>query len=189
MSAVAAMFSPQILSINWQERQKASCQGRSLAMELELSDAIPMPIPELSAEGLLPEGVYDCTPAEVRERFGRFQESDRRPRLFARLEELVQVMGRSGLFEALVIDGSFITAKPAPNDIDLVAVLRPGHDFEQDLLMAQYALVSRPLLRGRFGFDVVLAEAGSPLYYTAIEFFSRVRESTHRRKGLLRVPL
>ena len=94
-----------------------------------------MPIPTLDTDGLLPAGIFDCTLAELRERFGRFQVSDQRTRLFARLEELVAAMQRSGLFEALLVDGSFVTAKPAPNDIDLVAVLRPGHDFERDLPM------------------------------------------------------
>ena len=32
---------------------------------------------------------------------------------------------------------SLVTAKPAPNDIDLVAVLRPGQDFERDLPMSE----------------------------------------------------
>ena len=96
-------------------------------------------------------------------------------------------MTRSGLFESLLIDGSFITAKPAPNDIDLVAVLRPGHIFERDLPMSEYALVSRTLLRRRFAFDIIVAERESQLYRTYVEFFSRVRENPEARKGLLRL--
>ena len=148
-----------------------------------------MPIPELNEDGLLPKGVFDCTLAEVRQRFGAFQVSDRRPRLFARLEELIQAMRLSGLFEAILIDGSFVTLKTAPNDIDLVAVLAPGHSFEAQLSMFDYALVSRPLLRRRFGFDVLLARRGSALYDSYVEFFSLVREATHPRKGLLRLQL
>lgn len=148
-----------------------------------------MPIPALNTDGFLPAGVFDCTLPELRERFGRFQISDQRTRLFARLEELVAAMQRSGLFEALLVDGSFVTAKPAPNDIDLVAVLRPGHDFERDLPMSEYALVSRAMLRRQFGFDVVIAERTSQLYSTYVEFFSRVRENPDVRKGLLRLSL
>src|ERR1039458_6773384 len=122
-----------------------------------------MPIPSLNADGLLPPGIFDCTLAEVRERFGSFQISDRRRRLFARLEELFAAMQRSGLFNALLVDGSFVTGKSAPNDIDLVAVLRPGHDFERDLPMSEYALVSRAMLRRRFAFDVLIAEQDSQL--------------------------
>ena len=146
-----------------------------------------MPIPILDAEGLLPAGVHDCSLEELRKGFGCFQGSDRRPRLFARLEELVAAMRHSDLFEALLIDGSFVTSKEAPNDVDVVAVLRPGHDFERDLPISEYALVSRTLLHRRFGFDVVIAERDGVVYHTYVEFFSRVRESPELRKGVLRL--
>jgi len=125
-----------------------------------------MPIPALNADGFLPVGVYDCTLSELRGRFGAFHDSNQRPRLFARLEEFISALRQSGLFEELLVDGSFVTAKPSPNDIDLVAVLRSGHDFERDLPMSEYALVSRTHLRRRFGFDVILAERDTQLYRT-----------------------
>jgi len=146
-----------------------------------------MPIPPQNADGLLPAGIYDCSLDEIRTRFGNFQGSDRRLRLFERLGELVATMRRSGLFEAVLVDGSFVTQKP--NDVDLVAVLRPGHDFERDLPISEYALVSRVLLRRRFGFDVVVAERDSVVYETYVEFFSRVREAPELRKGMLCVRL
>jgi hypothetical protein len=82
-----------------------------------------MPIPALNTDGFLPVGTFDCTLQEIRECFGKFQGSDHRSRLFTRLQELFEGMQRSGLFEALLVDGSFVTAKPAPHDIDPVAVL------------------------------------------------------------------
>ena len=148
-----------------------------------------MGIPALNSDGFLPTGVFECSLAEVQDRFGSFQVSDARPRLFERLEALVVAMQRSGLFEILLLDGSFVTGKPAPNDIDLVAVLRPGHDFERDLPTSEYALVSRTLLRRRFAFDIIVAERDSQLYKTYVEFFSRVRENPAARKGLLRLTL
>src|SRR2546427_206024 len=72
---------------------------------------------------------------------------------------LAVAMGRSGLFEAILLDWSFVTAKEAPNDIDLIAVLPPEHNFERDLAMSEYVMVSRPLLKRRFGVDAVLARA------------------------------
>jgi hypothetical protein len=148
-----------------------------------------MPIPALSAEGFLPSGIFESSLAELKMRFGTFQGSEHRSHLFERLEALILAMRSSGLFEMLLIDGSFVTAKPAPNDIDLIAVLRPGHNFERDLPMSEYALVSRAMLRRRFGFDVVIAEQDSSLYKTYVEFFSRVREAPDARKGLLRLRL
>jgi len=101
----------------------------------------------------------------------------------------VTAIRRCNLFEAILIDGSFVAEKAVPNDIDLIAVLHPGHDFERGFSMFEYALLSRHLLRKRFGFDVVLVERGSALYDKAVEFFERVRESTDLRKGLLRLPI
>ena len=98
-------------------------------------------------------------------------------------------MQGSGLFDALLVDGSFVTAKPAPHDIDIIAVLRPGHHFERDLPMSEYAMVSRTMLARRFRFDVIIAENDSAIYKTYLEFFSRVRELPDLKKGLLRVVL
>ena len=89
----------------------------------------------------------------------------------------------------MLLDGSVVTGKPSPKDIDVVAVLRSGHDFERDLPMSEYALVSRILLRRRFGFDIIVAERESQLYKKYVEFFSRVRENPEARKGLLRLTL
>jgi hypothetical protein len=148
-----------------------------------------MPIPTLNSDGLLPPGIIECTLAEIKASFARFMDSDQRRRLFVRLEELHNAMRRSGMFKALLIDGSFVTNKHLPNDIDLVAVLLSGHDFERDLPMSEYALVSRAMLRRRFGFDVMIAEEDSQLYETYIDFFSRVRDNPGVHKGILRVNL
>ncbi len=148
-----------------------------------------MPIPELNEHGLLPPGVHACTLDEIKIRFGSFVGSDRRVHIFAKLIELVSALKRSGLFEALLLDGSFVTAKTAPNDIDAIALLRKGHDFERDLPISEYGLVSRTLLYRRFGFDVMVAQSGSSVYAAYLEYFSRVREAPALRKGLLQVEI
>ena len=148
-----------------------------------------MPIPALSSDGLLPPGVHETTLAEIQERFGVFRGNEQRPRLFIHLAELVAAMQRSNLFETLLVDGSFVTAKLTPNDIDIIAVLQPGHDFERDLPMSEYALVSRGMLSRRFRFDVIVAEKASAVYTAYVEFFSRVREAPELRKGILSITL
>jgi hypothetical protein len=148
-----------------------------------------MSIPALTAEGLLPPGIFECSLGEVKQRFGAFGGSDRRVQLFTKLEEVVLAMIASTLFDSLIIDGSFVTTKRLPNDIDCIAVLRPGHDFERELLVGEYALVSRARLRRRFGFDVMVAEKDSSLYRTYVEFFSRVRQAPNLKKGMLRLRL
>ena len=49
-----------------------------------------MPIPNLSEQGLLPPGIYDCSLEEIGERFGTFQSTDRRPRLYEKLQAFLQ---------------------------------------------------------------------------------------------------
>jgi hypothetical protein len=148
-----------------------------------------MPIPALNANGLLPPGVHDCTLQELRLRFGIFQSSDRRPGLFARLKQLVAELRRSELFSAVIVDGSFVTAKVAPEDIDLIVTLRPGHNWLAVLRPNDYALVSRPKLHRRYGFDVLIAMDGDKNNERYVEFFGRVREDASVRKGMLRIVL
>src|SRR5438105_4983151 len=102
-----------------------------------------MPIPPLDEHGLLPTGIHDCTLDELRVRFGSFQDSDRRPQLFQKLQTLVAEARTAGFLRGLLIDGSFVTAKSNPNDIDLVIILPLAHDVGADLRPAQYALVSK----------------------------------------------
>ena len=148
-----------------------------------------MPIPQLSNNGLLPAGIHVTTLNEIRERFGTFHGSDRRVLLFGRLVQLSSELRQSGLFSALIVDGSFVTAKPAPADIDIIVIFHPNHDWAADLGPSDYALVSRTALRRRFGFDVFLAKAIGGAYERYVEFFGRVREDSSVRKGMLRITL
>jgi hypothetical protein len=148
-----------------------------------------MPIPALTSDGFLPEGVHDCTLAELRERFGQFQATDVRCRLFERLERFVREATATGLVAEIIIDGSFVTEKDSPNDIDLILVLRPGHDFGADLRPREYNVVSRRHVRRQFGFDMLLVEQGTMDVDVAVRFFGRVRDVAVIRKGMLRINL
>ena len=148
-----------------------------------------MPIPPLTADGLLPPGVHSSTLEEVRQQFASFQGSDRRIQLFSRLDGLVTELRRSGRFSTIVIDGSFVTAKPVPEDIDIIVTLRRDHDWSVELGAMDYALVSRREIRRRFGFDALLAIEHGRDYERYVEFFGRVREDAAVRKGMLRIEL
>jgi hypothetical protein len=148
-----------------------------------------MPIPALDEDGFLPPGVHVCTTEELRRRFGTFQGSDRRPRLFARFLGFVEAIRKADIFTAIVVDGSFVTDKPAPNDIDLVLVLAADHDFEADLRPSQYSLVVPAFIRRQWGFDAVVAVENTPAYRAAISFFQMARGHPSRTKGVLRIAL
>jgi hypothetical protein len=148
-----------------------------------------MPIPPLDAHGLLPVGVHDCTLEEVKARFGAFQHSDQRPQLFQKLQALVAEASAAGFARSLLIDGSFATTKPNPNDIDLALVLPRTHDVRVDLPPAQYNLVSRRRVQKRYGFDIVAVRENTSEFDEAVAFFQQVRHQPDLRKGILRLLL
>jgi hypothetical protein len=85
-------------------------------------------IPPFRADGYLPEGIYVCSEAEVIFRFG--SSSRRRRRLVLRLRRWLE-LGRQVGAQRLLVDGSFVTAKEDPHDIDTVIML--PQDFTQQL--------------------------------------------------------
>ena len=97
-----------------------------------------MPIPPFEQSGLLPPGVHGCTLEEIKLRFGSFQSSDRRPLLFLNLEKFVTEARASGIVRNLIVNGSFVTAETAPNDIDLIVIVPSEHDFTIDLSPGAY---------------------------------------------------
>ncbi|MBI1924574.1 hypothetical protein HYR99_10015 [Candidatus Poribacteria bacterium] len=78
-----------------------------------------MPIPNFDEKGLLPPGVHDCSLEEIMERFGTFQVTDCRVGLYAQLQAFLEEVRSTRLAVAVIVDGSFVTSKPAPEDIDL----------------------------------------------------------------------
>lgn len=146
-------------------------------------------IPAFDEGGLLPEGIHDCTVAEAEARFGSFQGSDRRVHLWGRFAEFWREAKASGLIEMLLLDGSFVTAKPAPNDIDLIVVVSATHDFGADLPPRQYDVLAQQRVRRRYGCDIVVARNGTDNLIQAVEFFTLVRQQSGRKKGLLRLKL
>lgn len=148
-----------------------------------------MPIPAFDEHGLLPVGIHDCALDEIKTRFGSFQGSDRRPQLFAKLELFLAEAKASLLVRSIVVDGSFVTAKPDPNDMDLIVELVASHDFAADLSPAEYNVVSKQRVHRRFGFDLLLAREGSAECDRWTEFFQQVRLEPARQKGILRLRL
>ncbi|MGA2704311.1 MAG: hypothetical protein ABSH35_24835 [Isosphaeraceae bacterium] len=146
-----------------------------------------MPIPDLNEDGLLPEGIHEASLEEVRERFGRFQRTDRRPDLFSKLSLFLAEVRASGLVEAVIVDGSFVTAKDEPSDIDLILILVADHDYDTDPKPFEYNVLSKRRVRRRFRFDVISAREGSDEYERSVNFFQGVKGRSGFRKGVLKV--
>lgn len=146
-------------------------------------------IPAFNNYGYLPEGVYDYTMDEAEQPFGVFQSSDSRPRLWERFTEFIRQVKECGFVETVIVDGSFVTAKPAPSDIDLVLVLATSHDFSADLPPAHYSLLAQRRVQRRFGFDIIVVKDGSENLEVAIAFFHQVKQRPGVKKGILRIRL
>ena len=126
---------------------------------------------------------------EVRDRFGSFQQTDRRSRLYLNLSSFVHDARSSGIVLALILNGSFVTDSANPNDIDMIIALRPGHDMAAELGPFEYNVVSRRQVKQRYGLDALVAIDGSGVYHEYVSFFEQVRGRSGVRKGLLRVTL
>jgi hypothetical protein len=150
-------------------------------------------IPPLE-DGVLPEGVHDCTIEEIDRAFGRFQRSDRRIKLVARLRAYLDDARGSGLVAAVIVDGSFVTAKDEPEDIDLLIILKPDISWDS-LRPFEYNAVSKRMVKQTFHFDALVHAEGGARYREALDFFMRVNPDKHAgftsrtRKGVVRVQL
>jgi len=144
-------------------------------------------IPPFNEDGRLPEGIYDCTINEAGERFGAFQGNSRRPQLWDRFVDFMREVGACGWVDAVLVDGSFVTTKADPNDIDLVLVVSAHHDFSADFQPSEYNVLSKRRVNRRFGFDLLVARAESEEYRRYLAFFQQVRLEPGREKGILRI--
>jgi hypothetical protein len=87
-----------------------------------------MALPEFNQFGDLPGGVHAASLTEVVARFG--SKTAQRVALTARLKRIYELAVGTGALDRLVVFGSYVSDTPAPNDIDLVLVMRD--DFHLD---------------------------------------------------------
>ncbi len=146
-------------------------------------------------DGVLPEGVHDCTLDELERKLGHPGATDQRDRLTKKLREFVKEARLAGFVVALVVNGSYVTAKDRPDDVDLIVCLRPDFDLAQELRPFEYNVCSRRMVKKLYKFDVFVAPDGSDEYRRLVDFFAQVRKTdpepytSRARKGLLRITL
>jgi hypothetical protein len=141
-------------------------------------------IPPFRPDGYLPEGVHMCSEAEVLFRFG--SSNRRRRRLVLRLRRWIE-LGRQVGARRLLVDGSFVTAKAEPHDIDSVLFL--PEDFTQQLEREfAPALELEEMLLTRRPEELFAAEDETD-WQEWVAFFSQTREPDRRRKGLVEIHL
>jgi hypothetical protein len=143
-----------------------------------------MSIPEFRPDGYLPEGLHRATDEEVAVRFG--QMTARRRALMARVAEWLALARAVGA-RRFLLDGSFVTSKLEPGDVDAVCWLPV--DFEDQYRAGKpEAARLREMLATRYPeeiFGVLVPER----WEAWVRFFGQTREPDGRRKGLVEVTL
>ena len=80
--------------------------------------------PEFDANGDMPPGIHPATLAEVVAHFG--SGTPQRHQVARRLEHIYALAKASGHLVRFIVFGSFVTAKPAPNDVDTFLLMSDG---------------------------------------------------------------
>lgn len=135
-------------------------------------------IPAFNDDGNLPEGVYDCTEASIEEAFvSRFPESTVRSELYSGFRSLRTLARNASTPATQWVDGSFVTTKQDPDDIDVLSFV----DYDtltrlpRDKYDEVFALLgAREETKKKFGCHTFL-ELCCPPGHPHFRFFERER--------------
>jgi len=148
-----------------------------------------MPIPDFDQDGFLPLGIFDCSLDEIEEKFGKFNISDRRVSLFGDLRKYFNELVDANIGKYLIVNGSFISAENAPNDIDVLLILKEDADLERSVPPYQYNARSLKYINNHYHLDFHFGYENDPSSTNIIATFHKIKENTTRRKGFLRILL
>ena len=152
-------------------------------------------IPDLDG-GLLPFGIFDCTFKEMKERYGYNRHRAEQTRKLMDYVTLLRKYGASGW---IMVNGSYVTSKDSPGDIDIIVVMNKAamrYQTAEDRCAMLY--LYQPDIAKTFGLEAFAGYGDTPSEtgfvnevqwvtdYT--EAFTTVLE-TGERKGILRIEL
>jgi hypothetical protein len=85
--------------------------------------------PEFNSEGDLPVGVYQASLSDVIDHFGTA--TPQRRMVSRRLARIFELASSAGHLSRFIVFGSFVTSKPAPNDVDIFLLMEDSFDVAQ----------------------------------------------------------
>ena len=139
-------------------------------------------IPQFDRQGFLPQGLHDTSIQEIRSVLGFTPQRDR---LIEGLDRFAHIWNASRFVDYAVIDGSFVTSKPEPGDIDMLIIPIDGaiesNSFGDLLLSHSY---DHAFTKTEFGCEAFMVFGREEVEY-GLDFFSRDRQGNAR--GLLRL--
>jgi hypothetical protein len=141
-------------------------------------------IPEFNANGLLPRGIHPATWEEVAERFGG---NERRQELLTGLDEALRLLRAAGC-RRVYINGSFVTSKERPNDVDVCWDIEGVDADALDPVFFEFD-GGRAAQKARFGAEFFPAQLPEGITgRTFLEFF-QIDKQTGEPKGLIELKL
>lgn len=138
-----------------------------------------MPIPAFDRFGLLPGGIHECTIKEVEVDLAW---NDERRRLTAQLQEFiaVELTTRFSVIPTVVLDGSYVSKKANPSNINLVLELSNLSDADQ--WQGQMLFQERAQLFRSYQIDMLPGLKG--LNQDFVDLLQTLRPQTAFEKGL-----
>lgn len=133
-------------------------------------------IPPFDPSGWLPPGIHPATLAEIDERFGRSSEIRR-----AQMESvrwMIDLAVRAGA-KRIILNGSFVTARIEPNDVDC-ALLFPGGKAADQEVLDQIVVGGLPYLQ---------MEVAAEVEFDKLVYGWFASDRLHRPKGMVEVIL
>jgi hypothetical protein len=111
----------------------------------------PKLLPDFDSSGDLPPGVHRATLNEVLQRFGTA--GGQRGVCTLRLSHVYELAQRTGHLWRFVIFGSYVTAEPNPNDIDVVLVMDDAFHLEECPIESR-GLFDHAVAQARYGASI-----------------------------------
>ena len=144
-----------------------------------------MALPNLNHAGELPIGIHQATIDEVIAQFG--SGTLQREIVTARLQRIYQIAKDTGNLQQLIIFRSYITAKPEPNDVDVVIIF--NDDFDLTVCSEEVKrLLNHQQAENEFGASIFWIRPSLLLFETLDEFIESwqiKRDGT--RRGIIEV--
>jgi hypothetical protein len=155
-------------------------------------------IPDLDEHGLLPQGIHEATLEEVRDSFVEAENRDRRGDIWEGFSSYLEFLRNFDPISIIYLDGSYMTSKEKPQDIDVIVELPSPQDFQaisDDPRSSR--LFKKKEMKRRFRTDPWPHYPGIPPESRILDLFQRLRHSTAHdlglppthRKGIIKVAI
>lgn len=145
-----------------------------------------MPIPAFREDGWLPVGHHPATWEEIVAHFGGDEQS-KRAMLTRKLLTFRDGLRACGCVGRMVLDGSFISAKPVPGDFDMLLVLQSNIQEMKEANPRLSRLLDTEMSENEDGYSVFYLPENSSVIDMLLPMWDKSKEGV--AKGVVEVEL